>query len=549
MTAKAAVAVGAVVLGIGAALCLGASPTAAAARFAVGIVPGADSAAVAQRLRDRGATGIADLAPIPVLVVSAPRAVALRGVPGTRYVETLRSRRAAFVPNDPFLARQWYAAQNRAFDAWPEPPPLASVRVAVIDSGIDGTHPELLGRIAASKSFVAGPATVDTQGPGTVVAGLIAARTNDGVGIAGLAPPAELLVAKVVGPQMSIPVEAEAKAIRWAVASGARIINMSLAGLRDPGNPGRDTYSQLEADAVAYAVSKGVLVVAAVGNSDQAPSQPWPYASWPAALPHVLGVSALSRAGRSPGFSNRDPQFNDIAAPGEDILSLFPRALTAGRPECVEQGYSSCGPEEYRSAEGTSFAAPQVAAAAAVLLATSPTLAPDQVVTLLEGSAVDAVPANGCGACALGRDRFTGAGRLDQVAALTLLAAGEPPRDRYEPNDGGGASAYPLFGSRRQVEATLDYWNDRDDVYRVHLRTGERVVVTSATTPVRPALALWRPGTETVDVASAPVRRLAVRPPGATLRYRARVTGWYVLHVRVTRPAAGPYRLAVSKSR
>ena len=548
MTAKAAVA-GAVVLCIGAALCLGAAPTADAARFAVGIVPGADSAAVAQRLRDRGATGIADLAPIPVLVVSAPRAVALRGVPGTRYVETLRSRREAFVPNDPFLTRQWYAAQNRAFDAWPEPPPLAAVRVAVIDSGIDGKHPELLGRIVASKSFVAGPATVDTQGHGTFVAGLIAAQTNDGLGIAGLAPPAELLVAKVVGPQRSIPVEAEAKAIRWAVASGARIINMSLAGLRDPGNPGRDTYSQLEADAVAYAVSKGVLVVAAVGNSDQAPSQPWPYASWPAALPHVLGVSALSRAGRSPGFSNRDPQFNDIAAPGEDILSTFPLALTAARPECVEQGYSSCGPDEYRSAEGTSFAAPQVAAAAAVLLAASPTLAPDQVVTLLEGSAVDAVPANGCGACAIGRDRFTGAGRLDQVAALTLLAAGEPPRDRYEPNDGGGASAYPLFGSRRQVDATLDYWNDRDDVYRIHLRAGERLVATSATTPIRPALALWRPGTETVDVASAPVRRLAARPPGATLKYRARVTGWYVLHVRVTRPAAGPYRLSVSKSR
>ena len=99
---------------------------------------------------------------------------------------------------------------------------------------------------------------------------------------------------------------------------------MSLGGLRDPRNPGRDTYSQLEADAVAYAVSKGVLVVAAVGNSDQSPSQPWPYASWPAALPHVLGVSALSREGGSPGFSNRDPQFNDIAAPGEDILSTFP---------------------------------------------------------------------------------------------------------------------------------------------------------------------------------------------------------------------------------
>jgi serine protease len=454
------------------------------------------------------------------------------------------------VPNDPFLPRQWYAAQNRAFDAWPEPPPLASVRVAVIDSGIEGTHPEFLGRVAAAKSFVGGPATVDTQGHGTFVAGLIAAQTNDGVGIAGLAPPAELLVAKVVGPQRTIPVEAEAKAIRWAVRSGARIINMSLAGLRDPGDPDRDTYSQLEADAVAYAVSKGVLVVAAVGNSDQAPTQPWPYASWPAALPHVLGVGALSRTGSSPGFSTRAPQFNDIAAPGEDIFSTFPLALTAAHPECVEQGYSSCGPEEYRSAEGTSFAAPQVTAAAAVLLATSPTLAPDQVVALLEGSAVDAVPSNGCGACAIGRDRLTGAGRLDQVAALDLLSVGKPARDRYEPNDSAGAGAYPLFGPGRQIEATLDYWNDRDDVYRVYLRTGERFVASAAASnPVRAALSLWRPGTEDVDAASAPVRRLTARPPGASLSYRARVTGWYVLHARVTTPRSGQYRLTVSKSR
>jgi hypothetical protein len=550
VTVRGAAVVGAVALCLSAALCFTATPTAHAARFAVGIVPGADRALVAQRLRVRGANRIVDLSPIPVLAVSAPQGLVLRGVPGVRYVEAQRSRRESFVPNDPLLVRQWYATQNRAFDAWTEPPPLAPVRVAVIDSGVDGTHPELSSRIAASKSFVAGPATVDTQGHGTFVAGLIAAQTNDGVGIAGLAPPAELLVAKVVGPQRSIPVEAEAKAIRWAVANGARIINMSLGGLRDPGDPSRDTYSQLEADAVAYAVSKGVLIVAAVGNSDQSPSQPWPYASWPAALPHVIGVSALSRKGSSPGFSNRDPQFNDIAAPGEDILSTFPLALTAEHPDCLEQGYSSCGPEEYRSAEGTSFATPQVTAAAAVLLATSPLLAPDQVVALLEGSAVDADPANGCGACAIGRDRFTGAGRLDQTAALDLLGTGEPPSDEYEPNDGGGASAYPLFGPHRQVEATLDYWNDRDDVYRVYVRTGDRLVATvGAFTSVRPALALWRPGTQTVDAASAPVRRLASRPPGATLSYRARATGWYILHVRVTRPGVGPYQLALSKSR
>jgi hypothetical protein len=531
------------------AFSLGAAPSAHAARFAIGIMPGADRAAVAQRLRARGATEIVDLHPIPVLTVSALQAAALRGISGARYVEPVRNRRESYVPNDPFMARQWYAAQNRSFDAWIDPPPLAPVRVAVIDSGVDGTHPELQGRIAASKSFVTGSATVDTQGHGTFVAGLIAAQTNDGVGIAGLAPPAELLIAKVVGPQRTIAVEAEAKAIRWAIANGARIINMSLGGVRDPADPSKDTYSKLEADAVAYAVSKHVLIVAAVGNSDQSPSQPWPYASWPAALPHVLGVSALDRKGGSPSFSNRDPQFNDIAAPGEDILSTFPLALTALHPECPEQGYSSCGPEEYQSAEGTSFATPQVTAAAAVLLATSPTLAPDQVVSLLEGGAVDATPANGCGACAIGRDRFTGAGRLDQVAALDLLGTGEPALDRYEPNDGGGASAYPLFGARRQIDATLDYWNDRNDVYRVYLRAGERLVASvGPSTPVRPALALWRPGTQTLDRASAPVRRLTERPPGATLSYRARGAGWYVLHVSVARPVAGSYELTLSKS-
>lgn len=544
MTARAAIFLGAAALG----LVVGSN--AGAARFAVGVSPTADRATVVRQLRAHGAARITDLAPLPALAVSARRAADLRGVAGTRYVEALRSRRQSFVPNDPFLPRQWYAAQNRSFDAWTELPPFAPVRVAVIDSGVDGTHPELRGRIAASKSFVAGPATVDTQGHGTFVAGLIAAQTNDGVGIAGLAPPAELLVAKVVGPQRSIPVEAEAKAIRWAVANGARVINMSLGGLRDPTHPSRDTYSELEADAVAYAVAKGVLVIAAVGNSDQSPSQPWPYASWPASLPHVLGVSALNRRGGSPGFSNRDSQFNDVAAPGEEILSTFPLPLTAAFPECVEQGYSSCGPEEYRTAEGTSFAAPQVTAAAAMILATAPTLAPDQVTALLEQSAVDAAPANGCGACVIGRDRFTGAGRLDQTAALELLGTGEPPRDRYEPNDEGGLRAYPLFGSHRVVEATLDYWNDRDDVYRVYLRAGERLVTTGGTSgSVRPALALWRPGTEVVDAAAAPVRRLASRPPGAALSYQARTAGWYILHVRLTTPGSGAYRLAVAKSR
>src|SRR5207237_9276370 len=92
--------------------------------------------------------------------------------------------------------------------------------------------------------------------------------------------------------------------------------------------PRRDTDAALAADAVEYAVRRGAVVVAAVGTSDQAPATPWPYASYPAALPHVLGVSALARDGSVPLFSNRDLVYDDIAAPGQDIFSTIPRALT-----------------------------------------------------------------------------------------------------------------------------------------------------------------------------------------------------------------------------
>ena len=106
---------------------------------------------------------------------------------------------------------------------------------------------------------------------------------------------------------------------------------MSLGGFRDPRDPDRDAFSPLEAQAVGWAHGKGVVIVAAVGNNTDTPPRPWPYASYPAALPHVLGVSALARDGSVPVFSHRDKIYNDIAAPGVGILSTFPRALTAPR--------------------------------------------------------------------------------------------------------------------------------------------------------------------------------------------------------------------------
>src|SRR5207248_4001197 len=246
----------------------------------------------------------------------------------------------AFTPADPLASKQWYLAEDHAFDAWATPPPnLVPVKVAIVDSGIDGTLPDFAGRIAASRSFVGGDPLVDTEGHGTFVAGEIAANL-DTQGIVGIAYTSQLLIAKVVKTDGTIPLEAEAAAIRWAADQGAKVINLSLGGVRDPVHPNRDTYSALEASAVAYAYAKGALLVAAVGNADEAFSEPWPYASYPAALPHVIGVSALTRTGNVPDYSNRDPVFNDLSAPGSGIFSTLPLAMTSPRPLCADQGFS-----------------------------------------------------------------------------------------------------------------------------------------------------------------------------------------------------------------
>ncbi len=467
------------------------------------------------------------------------------------------SHQTAFIPNDPLLSHQWYLAQTKAFDFWPQIPALPTVRVAVVDSGLDGGHPEFAHRVLASKSFVGGSPLSDSKGHGTFVAGEIAAAANNGQGIAGIAFPAQLLIAKVVGSDGSIPLTAEANAIRWAADRGARVINLSLAGLRDPLNPRRDSYSSLEAAAIRYAYRKGTLVVAAAGNADQAPRTPWNFAGYPAALPHVLGVSALTIAGDVPSFSNRDVLYDDISAPGSEIFSTLPRALTASRPSCPDQGYSNCGPTEFRHAEGTSFSAPMVTAAAALVLAYKPSLRPDQVAWILERAATDMTGATGCRACPTGRDRLSGWGRLDVNAALIKATAGPIPRgDTREPDDDAGWEASRALGARGRVLATIDYWDDPVDVYGLHLRRGQRLSVSvSSAEGVSSNLLLWKPGTIRVgDQSPENLRRRVAQSahsgPVQNIRgYEAPVEGWYFVEVKADSKSSGPYSLRYRKSR
>jgi subtilisin family serine protease len=472
-----------------------------------------------------------------------------------------------FVPTDPLAARQWYLASIHAFDYWPDGPPagLTPVRVAVIDSGLDVDHPEFAGRVVASRSFVgrqlgpkraaAGTDVADTQGHGTFVAGIIAAGLDNGQGIAGIAFPAQLLVAKVVRADGTIVPAAEAKAIRWAVDNGARVINLSLGGLRDPRDRRRDTYSPLERQAIEYAYSRGAVLVAAVGNGDEAPRMPWDFASYPAALPHVIGVSALAQDGSVPAFSNRDQNFDDVAAPGVGIVSTLPRALTAARPSCPEQGYSLCGPPEFRQADGTSYAAAQVSAAAALLIATRPSLTPDQVSWLLERSATDASAATGCAPCPLQRDPYSGWGELDVAAALRASSGPLPPPDRYEANDDAGPSAFALYGRTILVTASLDFWDDQIDVYKVRLVRGQTVSI-SLRGPAHSDtnLVLWKPGTLHVEGLSPRLQARRVTEsarggPNEHILHRARETGWYDVEVKLATPGAGQYRLRITKSR
>ena len=462
-----------------------------------------------------------------------------------------------FVPDDPLAAKQWYLGQIHAFDFWPDAlPVLAPVRVAVIDSGLDLDHPEFAGRVALAQSFVGGDAS-DHEGHGTFVAGIIAASVDNGLGIAGIAFPAQLLVAKVVRADGTIAPEAEAKAIRWAADNGARVINLSLGGLRNPRDLKQDTYSAAEQDAVSYAYAKGAVVVAAVGNGDQAPRSPWDFASYPAALPHVIGVSALAEDGSVPAFSNSDRFYNDLAAPGVGIVSTLPRSLTAARPSCLDQGYSICGSPEFRLAEGTSYAAAEVSAAAALLIAMRPSLSPAQVTWLLERSADDVNPTTGCKRCPLLRDLYSGWGKLDIDAALRALDGTIPPPDRYEGNDDAGDRAFTLYGRSIEIAATLDFWDDQIDVYRIKLRKRQTVAV-SLRGPARTDtnLILWKPGTLQVEprnlspaLQTRRVTQSVHVGPNEHFLHRARQEGWYYVEVKMSAPGEGQYRLHISKSR
>ncbi|MEU4622158.1 S8 family peptidase [Actinoplanes sp. NPDC023801] len=292
--------------------------------------------------------------------------------------------------SDPYRSQQWDLAKMRVAEGW-QKSTGSGVTVAVIDTGVDSSHPDLAANVLRGYDAVANRAGVitDGNGHGTHVAGTIAAVTGNNAGVSAVAPDARILPVKVLSDNGSGYSSDTAEGIVWAADNGAKVINMSLGG------PSRST---AVSNAIAYARSKGVTVVAAAGNERQSGSP----TSYPGADQGVIAVAATTSADGIASYSNAG-SYVDVAAPGSGILSTYPMRLGNG----------------YASLNGTSMASPHVAAVAALLKAYQPLLTPDQIEAALEKSAVDLGTR--------GFDSDYGNGRVDAAAALTVVTPPTTP--------------------------------------------------------------------------------------------------------------------------
>lgn len=357
-----------------------------------------------------------------VLLVATAAARAADGAPDDPYFSSSSTWQQAY--DDQWaLRRIGFTPLSDADSAWHiEDGRDHAVIVAVLDTGLDYHHPDLdRANVWRNPKEVAngidddGNGYVDDligwnfidrnndpwdySGHGTFVAGIIAAHTGNAEGIAGINRGVQIMPLRVMnflGAGLAVGV---AEAIYYAVANGARVINLSL------GSPGD---SAAEARAIQYAIDQGVLVVAAAGNTAEDIT-----GFGPAASTGVVTVAATDTNDERAGFSNWGAQV-DIAAPGVDILSLRARRtdfILTTFPKMYLPGDAFVGPQaKYYRASGTSFAAPLVSGVASLVFAKHPELKGSDVRRVLLQSARDiGVP---------GIDQYSGFGLLDARAAL-----------------------------------------------------------------------------------------------------------------------------------
>lgn len=307
---------------------------------------------------------------------------------------------------DQIRDEQWQLDKLGAEIAW-RTSTGRGVTVAVIDSGVDGRHPDLAGRVLPGLDLVSpgGAADPDPVGHGTTVAGLIAGRNDDRQGVVGLAPDARILPVRVLDEENRYDdALIVAKGVRWAVDNGARVINLSLGGSGD---------SPALAAAIDYAFARDVVVVACTGNLATSPdAKVW----YPAREPGVIAVSGLERSSNNLWSGAITGRATVLTAPASGLVGARP-------------------PSGYWRVQGTSFAAPLVAATAALIRSRYPQMSAGDVVNRLLATAKDIGPT--------GRDDRFGYGLVDPIAALTA----EVPLIHHNPLDDNDSPGVSGFGS------------------------------------------------------------------------------------------------------
>lgn len=320
--------------------------------------------------------------------------------------------------------------------AWERGYDGTGVTVAVLDTGIDATHPDVSASIVGQVDFTGSPTgTKDGYGHGTHVASTVLGSGAASKGLRkGVAPGAKLLVGKVCDSNGQCPDDGIIAAMDWAAHSGAKVVNLSLGG---DATDGTDPMSQALNE---LSRTTGTLFVVAAGNKGPRSGT----VSSPGSADEALTVAAVDKQDQMAGFSSRGPRVGDggakpdIAAPGVDIVAARAAGTTMGTP--VDQYYTT--------ASGTSMATPHVAGAAAVVAQQHPELTGQQIKALLMDTATD-----------LGHDMYAqGTGRVD-------LATATNPRIVPKGNLNFGRLAHP----HSPVTKKITYTNRGDEATTLHL--------------------------------------------------------------------------------
>jgi subtilisin family serine protease len=406
--------------------------------------PGIDRARAEVIYRSYGATILDEIEQIGVHVVRVPSPAlasvqeALSKRPEVEFVERNRIVLPSLLPNDPLYPDQWHLRRINAPAAWDVTVGDSAVVIAILDSGVDPSHPDLAAKLVPGYNFYDNNTdTSDVYGHGTQVAGAAAAITDNATGVASVTWGSSLMPIRVTTTAGSASVSAIAKGLTWAADHGARVMNISFNDVA-----GSSTIKS----AAQYVVGKGGIVVAAAGNCGCFDST--------AENPYVISVSATTSDNLIAPFSSTG-SYVDVSAPGETIWTTFRGG-----------GYERSG--------GTSISSPIAAGALALMISANPSLGPAELESLLETTATDLGDA--------GYDTAFGFGLINAAGAVgTAIASSPPPPDTTPPSV---SISSPADGSVVSGVVAVDVaaFDDRG-VSRVELYVDDSLVGTDTATP------------------------------------------------------------------